>query len=68
MKEMTVQQAIHIMADEAVRCRRLAQDLADDPLDQEGRALEHAKAYRRKAEAIEKLVKIARLWNRAADE
>lgn len=65
---MTTQEAIHIMAEEAVRCRRLAQDLADDPLDQEGRALEHARRYRQKAEAAEKLVKIAQLWVRTTDE
>lgn len=66
--KMTTQEAIHIVAEEAVRCRRLADDLASDPLDQDGRAIEHAKQYRRKAEAMEKLVNIGRLWARTADE
>lgn len=66
--EMTTQEAIHIVAEEAVRCRRLADDLAKDPLDQDGRALEHARAYRKKADAMEKLVKIGRLWVRTTDE
>lgn len=67
-KTMTTQEAIHIMAEEAARYGRLAKDLADDPLDQDGRALEHAKGYRQKADAAEHLVKIARLWVRTADE
>ena len=66
--EMTTQEAIHIIAEEAVRCRRLANDLAEDPMDQDGRALEHAKRYRRKADAMDRLVKIARLWNTPVDE
>ena len=69
MKEnMTTKQAIHIIAEEAVRCRRMADDLAEDPMDQDGRALEHAKRYRRKADAMDRLVKIARLWNTPVDE
>ena len=69
MKEnMTTQQAINIIAEEAVRCRRLANDLADGPLDQGGRVLEHAKQYRRKADAMDRLVSIARLWNTPVDE
>lgn len=67
-EKMTAQEAIHIMDEEGVRCRRPAQDLADDPLDQDGRALEHARRYRKKAEAAEKLVKIAQLWVRTTDE
>ena len=66
--EMTTQEAIHIIAEEAVRCRRLANDLAEDPMDQDGRALDHAKAYRRKADAMDRPVKIARLWNTPVDE
>lgn len=66
--EMTTQEAINIMAEEAVRYRRLANDLTDGPMDQDGRALDHAKAYRRKADAMDRLVKIARLWNTPVDE
>lgn len=65
---MTTQEAINIMAEEAVRCRRLANDLAEGPLDQGGRVLEHAKQYRERAQAAERLVKIARLWVRTSDE
>ena len=66
--EMTTHEAINIIAEEAVRYRRMANDLAEDPLDQDGRALEHAKRYRRKADAMDRLVKIARLWNTPVDE
>ena len=66
--EMTTQEAINIIAEEAVRCRRMANDLAEDPMDQDGRAMEHAKGYRRKADAMDRLVKIARLWNTPVDE
>jgi F0F1-type ATP synthase epsilon subunit len=66
--EMTTQEAITIIAEEAVRYRRMANDLAEDPMDQDGRALEHAKRYRRKADAMDRLVKIARLWNTPVDE
>lgn len=59
-EKMTLQEAIHLMREEAVRCRRLAQDLAEDPLDMDGRCLEQAKAYRRKAEALETLIEAAR--------
>ena len=65
---MSTQEAINIMAEEAVRYRRLANELADGPLDQGGRVLEHAKEYRRKADATDRLVKIARLWNTPVDE
>ena len=65
---MTVQQAIHIMSEEALRLKRLAEDLAEDPMDYEGRAIEHAKRYREKAEAAEKLVKVARAFNSAGWE
>lgn len=66
--EMTTQEAITIIAEEAVRYRRMANDLAEDPMDQDGRALEHAKRYRRKADAMDRLVKIARLWDTPVDE
>ena len=65
---MTVQQAINIAAEDAVRCRRLASDLKEYPLDDDGRALQHAKNYEQKAEALEKLIGIGRLWNRESHE
>lgn len=65
---MTVQEAIHIGAEEAVRCRRLADDMKEYPLDDGGRSLEHARNYDKKAEALDTLVRIARLWNREAQE
>ena len=65
---MTVQQAIHIVSEEVMRLKRLAEDLAEDPLDHEGRAIEHAKRYREKAEEAEKLVKVARAFNSAGRE
>ena len=68
MSGMTTQEAIHITAEEAVCCRRLADDLTKDQMDQDGRALEHAKQYRRKVDAMDRLVKIARLWVRTAEE
>ena len=43
-------------------------DNKEDPMDQDGRTLEHAKRYRRKADAMDRLVKIARLWNTPVDE
>lgn len=67
MKEnMTVQQAINIVAEEAVRCRRLAGDLLDPPTDE--KLMEHAAELRRRAEAMDKLLTIARLWNTPTDE
>ena len=63
---MTVQQAIHIVAEEAVRCRRQADDL-DDPQTNE-KLVEYAQALRRKADAMERLVAIARLWNTPTDK
>ena len=65
---MTVQQAINIAAEDAVRCRRLAGDLKEYPLEDDGRALQHAKSYEQKAEALEKLISIGRLWNRESHE
>ena len=65
---MTVQEAIYIGAEDAVRCRRLADDMKEYPLDDDGRSLEHARNYERKAQALEKLVSIAKLWNRESHE
>lgn len=62
MSGMTTQEAIHIMSEEAVRWRRLAHDLAQDPLDQDGRALEHAKRYNEKAEAAGTLIHLGRVF------
>ena len=58
--KMTLTEAIHLMREEAVRCRRLADDLADDPLDMDGKCLEQAKRYRQKAEALETLIEAAK--------
>ena len=65
MKEkMTLTEATHLMREEAVRCRRLAQDLSEDPLDMDGRCLEHAKRYRKMADAIETLIEAERGGNK----
>ena len=61
---MTLTEAVHVMREEAVRCRRLADDLADDPLDMDGRCLEHAKRYGQRADAIETLIEEARGGNK----
>lgn len=67
MKEnMTVQQAINIVAEEVVRCRRLAGDLLDPPTDE--KLMEHAAELRRRAEAMDKLVQVARAFSTVADE
>ena len=63
-QKMELQEAIHLMHEEAVRCRRLADDLADDPLDMDGKCLEWAKRYRQKADALETLIEAARGGNR----
>lgn len=65
---MTVQEAIHIAAEDAVRCRRLADGMQEYPFDDDGRSMEHARNYEKKAQALEKLVGIAMLWNREAQE
>lgn len=57
---MTLQEAIHIAAEEAVRCRRLAEALAEDPMDCDGKCAEWARVYREKAEALEIVVEAAR--------
>ena len=66
MNDMTVQQAINIVAEEAVRRRRLSQDLNEPPTDE--KSIRYANDLKEKAEAMEKLVKIARLWVRTTDE
>ena len=61
MKEkMTLTEAKHLMREEAVRWERLANDLAEDPLDMDGKCLEQARIYRRKAEALETLLNAVR--------
>lgn len=65
---MTMQEAIHIVAEEAVRCRRLAADFAEEPLDHDGKCLEHAQSYREKAQAMDMMLRVARLWERTAEE
>ena len=67
-ENMTTQQAIHIMSEEAVRCERIAEDMAESPLDLDGQAMEHTERYRKKAEAINVLLKIARAFNEAGQE
>ncbi|MBQ7824927.1 MAG: hypothetical protein IJ337_01060 [Clostridia bacterium] len=57
---MTVQEAIHIAAEESVRCRRLADDLTDRPLDCDGKCAGWAKVYRERAEALEIVIRAAR--------
>lgn len=66
--DMTLQQAIHIIAEEATRCNRLAADLADYPLDMDGKCLEHAKNYRQKGQAMDMLLRVARLWSKETEE
>lgn len=65
---MTIQQAIHIMSEEAVRCERLAKDLPESPLDSDGKALDHAKRYREKAEAAQILIRVAKAFDCAGRE
>ena len=67
-ENMTTQQAVHIMSEEAVRCERIAEDMAENPLDFDGKAMEHAKHYREKAEAIKVMLKIVRAFNEAGQE
>lgn len=66
MNEMPLQEAIHITSEEAVCCRRLAGDLLDPPTNE--KLAEHAAELRRRADAMDKLVKIARIWNMPTDE
>lgn len=65
---MTIQQAIHIAGEEAVRCERLAKDLSESPLDSDGKALDHAKRYHEKAEAMKILIRVAKAFDRAGRE
>lgn len=65
-ENMTTQQAINIVAEEAVRYRRLAGDLLDPPTNE--KIVEYAAELRKRADAMDKLVKIARLWNTPTDE
>lgn len=57
--EMNLTEAIHILREEGVRCARLAKDMAEDPLDQDGHCLEWAKRYRKRAQAIDMVVSAA---------
>ena len=66
--DMTLQQAIHIIAEEATRYKRLAADLAETPLDMDGKCLEHAKHYKEKAQAMDMLLRVARIWAQEAQE
>lgn len=60
MSEMTLQEAIHIASEEAVRCRRLAGDLAEGPLDCDGKCAGWARVYRERAQALEVVIQAAR--------
>lgn len=57
--EMNLTEAIHILREEGVRCARMAEDMAEDPLDQDGRCLEWVKRYRKRAQAIDMVVSAA---------
>lgn len=63
---MNLNEAINIVAEEAVRCRRLAEDMLEPPIDPE--CVARAEERRRLAEAMEKLVNVARVFSRTADE
>lgn len=67
-ENMTTQQAIHIMSEEAVRCERIAKDMEEGPLDLDGKAMEHAKSYSEKEEAIKVMLKIVKAFNEAGQE
>ena len=60
---MTIQQAIHIMSEEAVRYRRMAKDLAEDPLDHDGKSIEYAQRYSEKADATEMLIRVGKAFD-----
>ena len=66
--DMTIQQAIHIIAEEATRCSRLAADLAEDPLDMDGKCLDHAKRYREKAQAFGAALRVMRIFAKESEE
>ena len=63
MSEMPLQEAIHIASEEAVRCRRLAEDLAEGPMDCDGKCAGWARAYRERAQALEIVIRAARGGN-----
>lgn len=60
MSEMTLQEAICIASEESVRCRRLAGDLAEGPLDCDGKCAGWARVYRERAQALEVVIRAAR--------
>ena len=66
MTSMNLNEAINIVAEEAVRCRRLAEDMLEPPTVPE--CVARAKERRKLAEAMEKLVSVARVFSRTADE
>ena len=66
MTSMNLNEAINIVAEEAVRCRRLAEDMLEPPTVPE--CVARAQERRRLAEAMEKLVNVARVFSRTADE
>lgn len=63
---MNLNEAINITAEEAVRCRRLADDMADPPMD--STCMRHAQELRQKADAMDKLVNVARAFAHVAGE
>lgn len=63
---MNLNEAINIVAEEAVRCRRLANDMADPPTD--STCMQHAQELRRRADALDKLVNVARAFAHVAEE
>ena len=66
MNDMTVLEAINIVAEEAERCRKLAADMAEPPTDE--KCMRRAGDLRERAKAMSKLVVIARAFSRVADE
>ena len=66
MKSMNLNEAINIVAEEAVRCRRMSNDMIEPPLGTE--CMKHAAELRRRADAMDKLVNVARVFRTASDE
>ena len=64
--KMTLTEAIHLMSEEAVQSKKLADDIAETMRDKE--SVEYAKNLHQRAEALEMLVRIARVWNEAGQE
>lgn len=62
---MTVQDAIHIVAEEAVWQRRTADDLRDI---KNGKYNEYAVKHERTAQALDKLLRVARAFERMGEE